>query len=51
MKIAKMVAAIRAYALALELDDREAGPDREAAPLSDREAVRTYERAGLAFFA
>lgn len=44
-------------------DDREAGPrdDREAAPavriaivggqVSDREALRTYERAGLSFFA
>lgn len=56
MMIAKMVAAIRAYVLDLELDrvlrdDREAGADREAAPLSDREAFRTYERAGLNLFA
>lgn len=56
MKIAKMIEAIRAFALDVELtrvlrDDREAGPDREAAPLADREAFRTYERAGIAFFA
>lgn len=31
--------------------DREAGPDREAAPLADRAALRTYEQAGLGFFA